>query len=573
MQTCHTEQGTPMVEQPTVARIFLTHHHSHPDIPITMDPSVSIGPHPMARHPDLQQLVYPPDHLVPQKNKGESLAVAMPSVTPALSFVKSKAVSLDRHKDTTGELWGAVTSTGTVPMPTTDKGINQTSSETFETIHASLRALARSLAQIKNQRVSRALEENVDYHHGTTNIVLSNKKSINPSRELLDLLSSSSFLIRFLSHSPKHQTSFTIELNLVVDHRGLISEKNLYSYPQILPGSNSKPGVYDPDNPYGAPSKNQTIVLLITYLQLQKILKYVETKTIVLQTVQPPHPMKESLPPISETYNTNGSDLGSYTGLEVQTRPVPTWTKTILLPQLCNIMTQLISILYTPSYLPRSILQGLLVVLLTWDIGENVPTRMKNIIHLILTVTMVITPVFVDRFIRMLTTLFKIGFLEVEIDPGPYQEVVMSKNLANIIVSEAIVIFMTWIGYIRKPNNNYHASIILTWDPGIQDTLDPLDHGNPEPHDYSHSRPNRPPHHDKLIILENLKLGSDHGASIDGPIRQRPGIPKGSLMPVRILHILAPKRPPWGYKTLVGQLWRTVPRSYRRWQASPRHRR
>ena len=92
-------------------------------------------------------------------------------------------------------------------------------------IQAGLQALEHSLRQIKSQN---ALPE-----HGTTNIVPSNKKTINPNEELLDLLSSSRFLIRFLSHSPRNKTSFTIELSFVNDPKGLVSKKNLFLYPQV----------------------------------------------------------------------------------------------------------------------------------------------------------------------------------------------------------------------------------------------------------------------------------------------------------------------------------------------------
>ena len=97
--------------------------------------------------------------------------------------------------------------------------------------------------QIKSQNVFPVLEEHIDSHYGTTNIVPSKKKTINPGKLLLDLLSSSRFLIRLFSHSPKRQMSFTIKLNLVVDSRGLISKKNLLSYPQILPESGAHSGV------------------------------------------------------------------------------------------------------------------------------------------------------------------------------------------------------------------------------------------------------------------------------------------------------------------------------------------
>ena len=176
-------------------------------------------------------------------------------------------------------------------------------------------------------------------------------------------------------------------------------------------------------------------------------------------------------------------------------------------------MTQLISIVYKPSYLPRLILPELLVVLLTWDIGEHIPDRTKPIIHLILTVTIIITPVFVNGFLEAeidpgpiailrqmfyfkdLSSIFRtwIAYIQEttsllvailtmpsptrnkvpkdEIDPGPYRRngtpSYTNKNLVNIIVHEAIVVFMTWIGYIRNPSADYYVPIVLTWTPGV----------------------------------------------------------------------------------------------------------
>ena len=147
--------------------------------------------------------------------------------------------------------------------------------------------------QIKNRQV---LEANIDSNYGTKNIVPTYKKIISPSKKLLDLLSSTRVLIRFLLHSPRYKTSFTIKLNFVIDAKGLPTEKNLLSYSQVLFENESEPGVYDPDNPASCQVLSITNSMKLIglefikqkYSSLQKLncsLTKIDTTDVLLNTV------------------------------------------------------------------------------------------------------------------------------------------------------------------------------------------------------------------------------------------------------------------------------------------------
>jgi hypothetical protein len=262
---CHHTKKDSNAPTPDPPANFTTciHHNASMLLPPTPT-EVSLGSDPGECHSDLHHQVHPYAHFVSHKNKWEPSGNAMSSSKPGSPFVTSKTISLDIHKadNTTGELWGAVTSVSTTSIPSTDKYIKKTSLEILKIMHAILQELGHNLRQ-KSHQVFPTLEERIDSHHDTTSIVPTNKKTINPGKKLLDLLSSSRVLIRFLSQSPRHKTSFTIKLNLVIDPKGLVSEKNLLLYPQILAGSEPHPGVYDPSNPllYQAPGENALITI------------------------------------------------------------------------------------------------------------------------------------------------------------------------------------------------------------------------------------------------------------------------------------------------------------------------
>ena len=81
-----------------------------------------------------------------------------------------------------------------------------------------------------------------------------------------------------------------------------------------------------------------------------------------------------------------------------------------------------------------------------------------KLMYLMITTTIMLSP-------------FSAKVPEEEIDPGPYQQNVMpnhtNRNLANIMVHEATVVFRTWIGYIHKSQLHFVFHITKTFTPSV----------------------------------------------------------------------------------------------------------